>query len=172
MVTVRYQQGDKVGLCSRRTERLTGEPRALLIDGSRDFYLTVQARSPRSESLSRIFFSFIFFSLVYGNLSSHRPFRARSPPCPPPSLSSPRLLLMPALPRWRRDLSKVARGACKREEKTWGPGEREDVAEETARGPRGEPRTPKAALTPARPRFGAAQRVRDRPITTAPRSLG
>lgn len=66
---------------------------------------------------------------------------------------------------WRRDLSKAARGACKREEKkTVGRGNREAAdeevvaavdgrlrAEEGLKRPRGEDReTPKAALTPRR----------------------
>ena len=161
--------------------------------------LTVQARSPRSEP-SPASFSPLSFSFSSTPSSLRRPLRARprprSRPRPPPHLS-PRHRLLLALPRRRRDLSKAARGACKREEKNLGTGKREAAGGGggyggTARGPRdAQSRINAGAARRARgsawhwygavrrdvvrcdamrcdvARRGAARHVRDRPITTA-----
>jgi len=119
-----YQPSDRLALCSRGRENSSGRAVALLIDaGSRAIFtsLTVHRPEARSASLSRIFFSSIFFFLSVRALPL-RPPTARIPPSLFPLPSS----LSVASPRSRslaakeRSLSKAARGACKREGKKLG----------------------------------------------------
>lgn len=75
-----HQQATK-SLFVRAGRNGSGEPRALLIDGPRDFYLAHRSgQKPAERTFSRIFFAFIFFFLVYAFLTP--------PPPPGPSASA------------------------------------------------------------------------------------
>lgn len=74
-----HQQATK-SLFVRAGRNGPGEPRALLIDGPRDFYLAhCSGQKPAERTFSRIFFAFIFFFLVYAFLT---------PPPPPGPFAS------------------------------------------------------------------------------------
>jgi hypothetical protein len=150
--------GDKVALCSRGKNG-SGEPRALLIDGPRDFYLAHRSgQKPAERTFSRIFFAFIFFFLVYAFLTPPPPpgpsasaFASTSASSSPPSSfsssSSSSSPSPPPLPSRSLDEGEIFRrpreAHVKERKKTWGARreegkeeeeEVEEAAEEAARG--------------------------------------